>query len=612
MIVKDAEAFGVRYSTVTPAGTYTGSLDNGGEQIAMESATGSLIVDFTYDDAGQWPGRADGNGSSLELINTAGLYTDPDNWRSSSEFNGSPEAAGAGPDGRILINEVLSHTDLPQTDSIEIYNTTGSGISIGGWIISDDNGVYSSFSLPAATIGAGQYLSYDESDFNATPSNAVTSYSGTLAAAPTTVTDNGHGLSTGDTITIEGYGGTSAYNDTWEVTVLNANTFTIDTPYLDNHSTKGNWASGRPFGLSSSKGETLWLLETDGSGQPARFVDVVDFAAAFNGEALGRWPNGAGTGTLISMTSPTLGFENLGAQIGPVVISEVMYQPNQASEDFFEYVEICNTGNVTENLANWKLRGGADFDFTASHSLAPGEGLVVVAFDPVFNTTEATAFRSEYNIDGTIVLIGPFTDGPLNNDTGTVRLQRPDSPSAGDPTFYPQVTEDEVIYESTAPWPTAAAGSGSSLDRLPDFPFGNFSASWTANAPTPGGHTTNYDTWSEAVFGPGNPPNSGENEDFEGDGVENLLELALGMDPTVNDPNLLPEFVIEGGNATMTFTKNLLVPGLTYAVQSSPDLENWTPVPDVLVSVSNFEEVRKASIALPPTGDLYLRLVVTN
>ena len=612
VIVKDAEAFAIRYPSVTISGTYTGSLADGGEQIVFINSGNSIIQDFTYDNSGQWPGRPDGNGSSLEAINTAGDYSSPDTWRASSEFNGSPTTAGAGPDGRIVINEVLSHTDLPQTDSIEIYNATGSGISIGGWIISDNNSVYPSFRLPAATIGAGQYLSYTEADFNAAPSNAVTSYSGTLAAAPTTVTDNGHGLSTGDTITIEGYGGTGTYNDTWQVTVINANTFTIDTAFLDNHSTKGSWAQGRPFGLSSSKGETLWLLETDVSGNPTRFVDVVDFAAAFNGEALGRWPNGAGTGTLISMTSDTLGFENLGAQIGPVVISEVMYHPNQPAEDFFEYVEICNSGSTTENLANWKLRGGADFDFTASHSLAPGEALVVVAFDPVSNTSAATAFRNEYNIDGTITLVGPFTDGPLDNATGTVRLQRPDSPPAGDPGFYPQVTEDEVIYSSTSPWPTAAGGSGSTLDRLPEFLFGNFATSWTANLPTPGGKTTNYDLWSEAAFGPGNPPNSGENEDYDGDTIPNLLEFALGMNPLVSDPELIPGFVIEGPNATMTFGINLLVPGLTYIVQSSPDLINWTPVPDSQISVSNYTEIRKASVALPATGDFYLRLVVID
>ena len=613
VIVKDAEAFVIRYPGATIAGTYSGSLDDAGEQVIFENAGGLTMQEFTYDNSGQWPGRPDGNGSSLEVIDPSGDYNLASNWRASSEFNGSPGIAGAGPDGRIVINEVLSHTDLPQTDQIELYNTTGSTINIGGWIISDDNAAYPSFIIPPTTMTAGQYVSFDESDFNVAASNAVTSYSGTLAAAPTTVTDSGHGLATGDTISIEGYGGVSAYNGTWQVTVIDTNTFTIETPFLDNHVTKGAWAKGRPFGLSAARGETLWLLETDPSGKPLRFVDVVDFAASFNGETLGRWPNGAGSGTLISMTADTMGSVNTGPQIGPVIISEVMYAPVTVPEDFFEFVEICNTGTGTENLANWKLRGGADFDFTASHSLPAGGVLVVVAFDPVANSAAAEAFRSEYNIDAGILLVGPFTDGPLGNLSGTVRLQRPDSPPSGDPTFYPQVTEDEVNYSSETPWPVGAAGNGSALARLPGGLFGNFSTSWTAEPGTPGGKLLDYDFWSEGFFGPGTPAGSGEADDFDGDGVPNLIEFALGMNPLVGDPELLPKFIVEGNQGTMTFGRDLLLKDLIYVIEYSEDLVQWDPATDVLISTNDFVETRKATVNLPGGSKFFMRLkVVAN
>ena len=606
VVVKDLEAFSVRYPSVTPAGAFSGSLDNGGETLVLQSASAGPILTFNYDDSGQWPGRADGNGSSLELINTAGSYLDSQNWRPSSEFNGSPGTSGTGPDGRIVINEVLSHTGAPNMDAIELYNPTGSPVNISGWILSDDNNAYPSFSIPSATVNSGDYVTFDEDDFNITPTGTISAYAGTVAAYPTTVTAPGHGISTGDTITIEGYGGTGEYNDTFEVIVTGANTFTIDAPFLDNDSTKGNWIFGRPFGLSSSRGETLWLLETDPSGRPIKFIDRVDFAAAFNGEALGRWPNGAGTGTLISMASNTLDFENLAPQIGPVLISEVMYHPDVPTEDNFEFVEICNTGTITENLDHWRLRGGTDFDFTSSHSLAPGGLLVIVAFDPITEPAKATAFRAEYGIDGTIPLVGPFTDGPLGNDTGTVRLQRPDSPPAGEPTFYPQVTEDEVIYQNLAPWPLDADGNGDSLNRLGPSYFGNFAASWIDNFPSPGGKFLTYESWSTA-WGVG-----GELLDPDLDGIVNLIEFALGLNPTASDSNATGNPVVEGGNLTLTFTRNLLLSGVTSVVQSSPDLENWTDVPDSLVSSSNFNEVRKASVTMVPNQDRYLRLKITR
>ena len=65
---------------------------------------------------------------------------------------------------------------------------------------------------------------------------------------------------------------------------------------------------------------------------------------------------------MTSMISNTPGQANSGPQVGPVVISEVMYHPVGASEEQLEFVEICNTGSVTEDLENWRLRGGADFN----------------------------------------------------------------------------------------------------------------------------------------------------------------------------------------------------------------------------------------------------------
>jgi len=607
VLVKDPEAFGVRHASVTPAGTYLGNLDNAGEQLVLASSSGDTIVDFTYDDFGQWPGRPDGNGSSLELISSIVSYNYPGNWRPSSEFNGSPGAAGTGPDNRVVINEVLTHTDFPDKDTIELHNTTDGTIDISGWILSDQNENYPSFSIPTPGLSADAYVTFDEDDFNVPPTNPIGSYSGTLAAAPTTVFVPAHGLATGDTITIAGYGGISAYNDSFEVTVTDANTITIDTPCLDNHGTKGNWGPGRPFGLDGAHGDDLWLLETDGSGRPVRFVDRVDFAAAFSGEALGRWPNAAGTQTLVSMSPNTLGFVNLGAQVGPVIISEFMYQPDAPAGDMLEFIEICNTGPVTENLDEWRLRGGADFNFTAAQSLAPG-GLLVVAFDPLTQPTETAAFRAEYGIDATIPLVGPFTDGPLGDDTGTVRLQRPDAPPIGEPTFYPQVTEDEVIYQSVAPWPTEAAGNGESLHRVGPGLFGNFASSWSDELPTPGSKPLDYTDWAANYPG---AELSDPDADLDEDGLTNNEERIWGLDPTMGWS--LNPISLDTGGDTFTYTRrDPTLTGITYTVETSTDLEIWTEdTGAVQAPVTLVDEVETMTVtlsALPVDGRLFVRM----
>ncbi|MBN2473626.1 MAG: lamin tail domain-containing protein [Pirellulales bacterium] len=172
VVVKNLAAFQARYGTAIPvAGTYSGKLSNEGEHIELTDPFERIIHDFTYSPSGSWPGRADGKGSSLEVLDTSGDYGDSENWRASREYGGSPGTA-PGPEIGIVVNEVLSHTDDPWTDAIELHNTTGTAIDVSGWYLSDSSGLYQKFRIPAGTnIAAGGYLVFDEDSFNPTPLN---------------------------------------------------------------------------------------------------------------------------------------------------------------------------------------------------------------------------------------------------------------------------------------------------------------------------------------------------------------------------------------------------------------------------------------------------------
>jgi len=63
-------------------------------------------------------------------------------------------------------------------------------------------------------------------------------------------------------------------------------------------------------------------------------------------------------------------------------------------------------------------------------------------------------------------------------------------------------------------------------------------------------------------------------DDFDGDGYVELLELALGLNPKSPDPGGLPPVTSEGGYLTMTLTKH---PGVTYEVQSAGTLLEGQP-----------------------------------
>src|SRR5262249_24788050 len=114
----------------------------------------------------------DGFGFSLAIVDeTASWDTwgQKSSWRPSAQVNGSPGQANP-PSvtlATVLVNEVLTHTDPPALDAIELYNPTTNEVNIGGCFITDDFNTPKKFRIPNGTIiGANGYRVFDERDFN--------------------------------------------------------------------------------------------------------------------------------------------------------------------------------------------------------------------------------------------------------------------------------------------------------------------------------------------------------------------------------------------------------------------------------------------------------------
>ncbi len=418
VVVQNEDAFRTRYGTGLPVtGVYGGRLSNSGEQLILIDGLGNTVHDFEFQDGGSWPGRADGNGSSLVVRDTQGDYRKGDNWASSRYFGGTPGTHGPLPPDDVVVNEVLTHSDLPASDTIELFNTADTEIDISGWYLSDSSDDYLKFCIPAGTvIPAGGYVLFNEADFNVS-------------------------------------GGVNP----------------------------------KDFALSSSRGDHVWLMEADSAGKLIRFADHVDFPAAYNGETFGRWPNGSGR--LYPMASATLGGENSGPRVGPVVITEIQYNPgSMANNADLEFIEIHNPTNHSVNLSGWRLGSEVDFTFSPGSVLGSGQTVVVVGFDPN-NSSQLAAFRDHYN-SPTVSPVGPWgRDGSpqkLDNAGATVTLYSTDDPPTSDPTLIPYCIEDQVRYDDKAPWPESADGSGDSLHRISADVWGNDAASWLAATPSPG------------------------------------------------------------------------------------------------------------------------------
>lgn len=97
LIVSNREAFTFRNGPDLPiAGVFANgtALSNGGEQLVLLAADGSVIFDITYDDAAPWPVSPDGNGPALVAIQPGFREgTHPLDWRPSRDADGNPGSA---------------------------------------------------------------------------------------------------------------------------------------------------------------------------------------------------------------------------------------------------------------------------------------------------------------------------------------------------------------------------------------------------------------------------------------------------------------------------------------------------------------------------------------
>ncbi len=516
VIVRDAAAFELRYGMgINVLGEFSsGGLNGNGERITLVDGALNTVLDFAYNDNDPWPIRADGHGATLELVNPSQTPSDQFgkyyHWRGSTEKGGTPGAAGQGPVG-VVINELLSHTDVPivETDSIELVNTLASPIDIGGWFLSDAANNFLKYRIPESTVlDAGQYVVFDESHFNPTPA----------------------------------------------------------TPGA-NH-----------FALNGLQGDDVWLVDPNGPGGTLLFVDDVHFDATVNGESLGRVPDRLGR--IAPNVSLTLGRQNSKSRVGPIVISEFNYNPGFPTAadlsidpnfqiDHLQWIEIFNPSGQTVDLSHWRLRGGADYDFPAGTSIGAGATLTVVSFDPssVANTDRVAAFRSHYEIDTGVKLVGGF-QGQLDKGADRISLQRALASPAEDSTFVPRAIEDEVVYDNLSPWPITSAG-GISLNRNSAAAAGNDATNWSSDSPTPG-------LFTGSLLG-----------DFNGDHLVNAMDIDL-LFAEINKGTHPPIFDLTGDMQVTRADTDQLVQVILMSNYGDTDLDQDVDTGDLTNAIINF------------------------
>jgi hypothetical protein len=365
---RNATALASRYPGFVPNGIYTGRLDNGGETITLHHPLGARITSVDYKDGGKWPRTPDGFGFSLVSSNP-NSNTNPDNptsWRASTNPGGSPGADDPSSTiARVVVNEVLTHTDPPMVDYVELYNPTANQVNVGGWFVTDDASFPFKYRITDnQTIAAQGYLLLTEAEFNTTP------------GASNNFTLNSHGE---------------------EIYVFSADATSNLTGYSHGFSF-GAAANGVPFGRH--------VISTGEERFPAQNS---------------RTPQAANSGPLLG---PVLiksimyhppdrpgGFDD--------TTNEYIQLQNITSDPLPLYSPAYPTNH-------WRIRGGVDYDFPADFSLAPNQTIALVSFSPS-DTAAVAAFRAKYSSMAGLTLLGPWS-GKLDNSSDLISLQRPDEP----------------------------------------------------------------------------------------------------------------------------------------------------------------------------------------
>lgn len=322
------------------------------------------------------------------------------------------------------------------------------------------------------------------------------------------------------------------------------------------------------FGLSDD-GETVYLSSAE-NDQLTDYRFKEDFGASLLGETQGYYYKAnSDSYNFLPLAKATINDANAGPRLGPIVISEIMYNPSGNGDA--EYIELLNVSDQGVTLfdstsdAAWRFTSGIEYEFPAlaTVALAPGERLIL--------TRNIPAFQSEFSVpEGTQIL--EWTTGGLSNGGEAIQLGRPGPTDANNIIQYVRV--DRVNYDDSAPWPGSPDGFGSSLTKVAEKEYGNDFINWTDPAPSPGtiAPGERFDIWA-SQNGIAHPL-----DDDDGDGLSNLLEYAFDLNPNSADPSSPLIMSPVGSGYTLGFLLDLNRTDIDIVLQQSPDLVNWTTV----------------------------------
>lgn len=419
VVVRNINAFEAQYGRgINVTGQYDGNLDNAGERIRLEDAVGQAILDFRYKDG--WRPMTDGRGFSLTIMDPNN--PDPNTWGLQEGWRASALFNGSpGEDDSGIIpnpGDVVINEVLAHSHAGE-----------PDWIE-----LHNTTDHPIS-IG-GWFLSDDDT------------YPTKYKIASDTVIDH--------------YGYVVLFEDT---NFADPN----DSGCLEVFRLSEN---GEEVCLSSAQGEVL-----------TGYQEIQDFGASETGVSFGRYfKRSINNVDFVPMSQITPGWANAYPKVGPVVISEIMYNPLYDRDA--EFVELYNFTNSKVDLFDlegntWKF---SDEDYTIDFNLPSNTSILAHGY--LLLVKDKDVFLSQYpGVPGGVTIL-EWGNGRLNNGGEKIRISMPGDVDQLGQRYYIRI--DMINYDNEPPWPLEPDGGGASLSRSSMNLFGNDPNNWTAiYPPTP-------------------------------------------------------------------------------------------------------------------------------
>jgi hypothetical protein len=244
---------------------------------------------------------------------------------------------------------------------------------------------------------------------------------------------------------------------------------------------EGDPGCNTPFALSEN-GESVYLTSGSG-GELTGYSEVERFGASETGISFGRHVTSTGKIEFPSMSSSTYNYENSDVNVGPIIITEVMYNPEDDKNA--EYVELYNNTSSTvvlyDILGNpWKFTDGGWIDYLFDED----------ANIPAYSYALLVKDKGDFDFEGYPAVPGSvqifeWGEGNLANGGEQIILGKPGD--LDESNFRQYIVMDKVEYDDSLPWPPQPDGFGQSLNRISFILYGNDPANWQNGSPSPGG-----------------------------------------------------------------------------------------------------------------------------